>query len=58
MYLDIALREHFARPKEDPLLIHGQRSCRDCKRPIPQKRIMANPQAVRCIGCQTTREER
>ena len=56
MYLDIALKEHKGGYTDDPLIVKGRRRCRDCERIIPKKRLQANPQAVRCIGCQTTME--
>ena len=58
LYLEIALGEILRKPQEEPLLIHGKRRCLDCEGIIPQKRIMANPQAVRCIGCQTKLERK
>jgi RNA polymerase-binding transcription factor DksA len=40
-------------PLYDPL---DRRICRDCEGPIPLKRLLANPHAVRCIGCQQIHE--
>jgi len=30
--------------------------CMDCDRTIPEKRLDAKPEAIRCIGCQSARE--
>lgn len=38
---------------ETPFEIEGTRVCLDCFDPISKKRLKANPQAVRCIDCQT-----
>jgi len=57
MYLDIALREHRSGYTDDPLIVDGRRRCVDCERIIPQARLKVVPQAVRCIGCQTKKEE-
>lgn len=32
------------------------RECEDCGRAIPQARMKANPNATRCVGCQTNYE--
>lgn len=42
--------------EEDPLIINGRRHCLDCEQPIPKKRLRANPEARRCIFCQTRKE--
>ena len=42
---------------EPPLYIDGIRCCLDCEEPISAKRLKANPDAVRCVGCQTRREK-
>ena len=30
--------------------------CTDCGRTIPEKRLNAKPEAIRCVGCQSARE--
>lgn len=32
----------------------GQPDCKDCGKAIPEARRKATPNAIRCIGCQTT----
>jgi len=32
--------------------------CETCDEPIPAKRLKANPQATRCVECQTLAEKR
>lgn len=56
LYLDIALKEYRGGYTDDPLIVNGKRRCVDCEKIVPQKRLKANPQAVRCIGCQTEKE--
>lgn len=57
-YRDIAIRQaRTAGPEEEPRYNdEGKRVCRDCATRIPQKRLKANPQAVRCIRCQERKE--
>jgi len=45
------------RETEAPLVIDGQRCCRDCGQPIPAPRLAARPQAIRCIDCKTRKEQ-
>lgn len=52
-----ATRQNSAVAGESSLHIDGVRCCLDCKKPIPNKRLKANPDAVRCVGCQTKREK-
>ena len=42
---------------ESSLYIDGIRCCLDCEEPISAKRLKANPDAVRCVICQTRREK-
>jgi len=42
--------------KEEPLMIDGRRCCLDCEEPISEKRLTANPDAVRCTPCQARKE--
>jgi len=42
--------------KETPFVIEGKRVCLDCFEPIAARRLKANPDAVRCIGCQQDKE--
>ena len=42
---------------ESPLYIGGVRCCLDCEKPIPKGRLKVNPDAVRCVVCQTRREK-
>ena len=44
-------------PDEDPLEIDGVRCCLTCEEPIPEKRLEANPEAVRCVACQDKHEK-
>ena len=30
--------------------------CAECSRTIPEKRLHAKPEAIRCVGCQSIRE--
>lgn len=70
LFRGLALRDHFRRtvinPREaetqagagrSPGLSEGA-NCLDCEEPISQARLRANPQAVRCIGCQDKFERR
>ena len=43
---------------EKPNELHGSRYCLDCNVEINVKRLIANPQAVRCITCQTIVEHK
>jgi len=47
-----------ARSMDSPITENGKRVCLDCWLPIPKRRLIASPQAVRCIGCQTIEEAR
>ncbi len=55
----LALKKALAgQRKEEPLVINGRRCCLTCEGPIPQKRLEANPDAVRCTPCQARKERR
>ena len=43
-------------PPESPLYLDGVRCCLDCEEPIPEERLEARPDAVRCVECQTMNE--
>jgi DnaK suppressor protein len=45
-----------AHRKEKALIIDGERCCLDCEDPIEPERLSANPDAVRCVGCQEKKE--
>lgn len=73
-FRQLELQRHFSRignnrgdvqqyPGGDPLGnkgvgASGPRMCLDCGEEIGAARMNANPAAVRCIGCQTTKERR
>ena len=58
LYLDIALKERRGNHGDDDLLVvDGKRRCVDCERIIPRARLKANPLAVRCVGCQASKEK-
>lgn len=46
------------RPIEKPLDINGVRLCLDCRELVGAARLNANPQAVRCVECQTDHDRR
>ncbi len=50
--------ENAALDQRQPLVIDGRRTCLDCFAPLDQKRLKANPQAVRCVECQQQDEQR
>jgi phage/conjugal plasmid C-4 type zinc finger TraR family protein len=54
--LRVALRA--ARRKEKALIVDGERCCLDCEAPIDPDRLSANPDAVRCVGCQQRNERK
>jgi DnaK suppressor protein len=62
LFRDAALKEHLAEVKRAASivkrkLVHAGRSCLDCGKPIPAKRLKANPAAIRCVPCQTKYEQ-
>ena len=52
----LALKKALTHGKEEPLMIDGRRCCLDCEEPISEKRLTANPDAVRCTPCQARKE--
>ncbi len=57
-YRDVAIRQaRTASSEEEPLYdSEGKRICVECEKRIPQKRLKANPRAVRCVECQARKE--
>lgn len=57
---DRALKAQLAKglERETPLYIEGERCCLDCYDPIPEERIEARPESVRCISCKEQQEHR
>ena len=55
-----ALAAALARPDPEPAQFndHGERIRLDCHAVIPQARLEAYPQAVRCVPCKAARERR
>jgi DnaK suppressor protein len=54
-----ALQKHFGkRTRHTPGCAVIEKDCLDCGEPIPAKRLKANPQATRCVTCQTLAERR
>ncbi len=41
-----------------PLIINGVRCCLDCAKPIPPARLELQPDARRCVSCQTKKERK
>ncbi len=57
LFRDRALAKHkTSRVHEKPDEEDGIRYCLDCGIDIPQERIEAEPEAVRCVSCQTRKE--
>lgn len=53
------MAEHIAgASKMVPLMMDGVRVCLDCGYPIDAARTAAQPQAVRCVECQSIYERR
>jgi len=57
---DVALKNQLAGAveTEEPLIIDGMRCCVDCGEVIPEERLRARPESVRCIDCKTFKEVR
>jgi len=47
-----------AMERDRPLIINGERCCRDCGDPIPAARLAARPESVRCLRCKEDKERR
>mgnify|MGYP001268948962 CR=1 FL=1 len=60
LYRNFALITAKARRIEDddPLIINGFRCCLDCEKPIPLARLELQPNARRCVTCQSKKERR
>jgi len=56
VYQEAAMQAHFARRKDSGGIPAVNGFCEDCCKPIPGARMAANPQATRCIECQTEKE--
>jgi phage/conjugal plasmid C-4 type zinc finger TraR family protein len=52
----LARRAQKAGQHEAPFEIQGRRVCADCFGPIAKKRLKANPDAVRCVDCQSEKD--
>lgn len=50
----LALRQHFSQAKPPA----GNGICTDCNGPIPAARLAAQPNAQRCISCETDTQKR
>ncbi|MBA1445857.1 MAG: TraR/DksA C4-type zinc finger protein [Chromatiales bacterium] len=46
-----------AKETEPPLNIDGVRCCLDCGVAIPQARLKARPESIRCIDCKQIKEQ-
>jgi len=58
-YSKAALSIHRSRNgHEEPEYRGTRRICLDCKKLIPEKRLVANPDAVRCVLCQAAFDEK
>ncbi|WP_081443580.1 TraR/DksA family transcriptional regulator [Methylophaga thiooxydans] len=57
---DIAIQTvlRSSRETEQPDEENGIRYCLDCGEPIPNKRLEARPDAVRCVDCQNIKAKR
>jgi DnaK suppressor protein len=44
-------------PREEQLVVDGKVLCLGCGEPIPVKRLIAMPDACRCVECQRDLEE-
>jgi phage/conjugal plasmid C-4 type zinc finger TraR family protein len=59
VYQEAALQFHRYKRAREPVPegnAEEKRRCIDCEDIIPKARIKANPNAVRCIGCQAIHE--
>lgn len=53
------INAHKTRIKETPDIDeHGRHWCVGCEEPIPLERILAHADAVRCIDCQSLKEQK
>ncbi|MFA6290216.1 MAG: TraR/DksA family transcriptional regulator [Victivallales bacterium] len=61
LFRRVSLEKHFARHTPGSAASGNAVKiidCADCNEPIPAKRLKANPQATRCVECQTLAEKR
>lgn len=58
MHRTAALAKHKNRAVETPNECDGHRYCIDCGIEITTKRLLAEPNAVRCIDCQSLHEHK
>ena len=58
VYLDAALKRQLAKSSTRHTPGGAAKSCLDCGEKINPKRLAANPEAIRCIECQTKKERR
>jgi len=47
-----------AAEREPPLIIDGVRHCLDCHCRIPDERLAARAESVRCVDCKALKERR
>ena len=45
-------------PGEKPIILGDEICCIDCYYPIPEKRLEAKPDAVRCVDCKEVWEKK
>ena len=59
LFRQVSLGKHFAGHRRDQGIVpYKDRDCLDCGDPITKKRLKANPQATRCVECQTEYERK
>ena len=57
LFRRVSLDKHFSQqPNTGAIRVLRPTNCADCGEPIPAKRLKANPQATRCVECQTEYE--
>jgi DnaK suppressor protein len=49
-------KRNLHKEQEKQLIVDGRRLCLKCEEPIPDARLKANPDAVRCVECQAKHE--
>jgi phage/conjugal plasmid C-4 type zinc finger TraR family protein len=57
LFRQASLEKHFAKTRTG-VLPYAPTNCADCGKPIPAKRLKAEPQATRCVDCQGKYERR
>ena len=53
---EASIARALAAQTEQPLTVDGVHVCLDCHEPLDSRRLLALPNAVRCVNCQTERE--